>query len=170
MNGHAAASGKGTKATIAKPHSDDPATTEAVSSSASPPADDFSSAFQLACRKPAPSTASVMPSVSSIPESSDRLGFALLPAVLVTEPHGVDVRFRRRFSDGRFLQSRLGKNAGLLENRISDGADVRVDTLEVADQVEMERRCLDALRGIARQPLDMRIGVRALEVAEEHLL
>ena len=44
---------------------DDPATTDAVSSIGSPPGALFSSAFQLACSRPAPRTASVMPSDSS---------------------------------------------------------------------------------------------------------
>src|SRR5436309_10789477 len=62
--GQAAGAGNGRNGTTSKPHTEDPATTEAVSSKASPPVDDFSSAFQPACRKPAPSTASVTPSVS----------------------------------------------------------------------------------------------------------
>jgi hypothetical protein len=36
--------------------------------------------------------------------------------------------------------------AGSFKNRISDRADVRVDALEVAQHVEMERACLYAFR------------------------
>src|ERR1700716_3733717 len=66
MYGHALKGGNGTRPTNTSPQSDEPATTAVVSSSASPPTDDLSSAFQPACRKPAPSTASVTPTESSI--------------------------------------------------------------------------------------------------------
>src|SRR5215831_21238892 len=80
MYGHAAAAGSGTKGTTASPHSAEPATTVAVSSSASPPGADLSSAFQLACSSPAPSTASVTPSVSSIYAVRGLRFFQPLPA------------------------------------------------------------------------------------------
>src|SRR5438552_4283161 len=154
MNGHAAAGGKGTKATTARAHSEEPATTDAVSRNASPPADDFNSAFQLACRKPAPSTARVMPSVSSMGLRGLRL--ALVPIALVADCGFVArSRARGRFCYRRFPEPCLGKHARLLEDRVGDRADVRIDAPQITDQVEVQRRCLDALHGVAGETLEM---------------
>src|SRR6185295_9312683 len=60
-------------------------------------------------------------------------------------------------------------HAGLLEDRIGDRADVRVDTLQIADQVEVQRRRLDTLCGVAGQSLDVRAGIGTFEVAEHYL-
>jgi hypothetical protein len=65
MNFHAAASGSPANGMTTIPHTAPPTTTVAVSSSGSQPGADLSSAFQLACRKPAARTASVIPKVSS---------------------------------------------------------------------------------------------------------
>src|SRR6186997_1500400 len=62
------------------------------------------------------------------------------------------------------------EGAGRLEDRVGDAADVRVDPLEVADQVEVERARLDALRGVLAQAGDVVGGVLVLEVAEVRLL
>ena len=60
-----AGSGGATNGSATSEHSAEPATTVAVSSSASPPPADLMSAFHDACSRPAPRTASVTPSVSS---------------------------------------------------------------------------------------------------------
>src|SRR5205085_3528658 len=65
MNFHAVGSGRGTNGSTSSDHTADPATTVAVSSIGWPPCAFLSNAFQPACSKPAPSTASVTPSVSS---------------------------------------------------------------------------------------------------------
>ena len=47
---------------------------------------------------------------------------------------------------------------------------MRVDALQVADHVQVQRRGLDALRRVLHEPRDVRIGVRALEITEKDLL
>src|SRR5450631_4707215 len=94
MNNHAAGCGIGTKGNATRPQNDDPATTAAVSSIASPPADDFSSAFQVAWRKPAPRTASVMPAVS--PDgSTTRYGVCAWDSGASPQPHPASGRLRK---------------------------------------------------------------------------
>src|SRR6186713_2626305 len=68
------------------------------------------------------------------------------------------------------LQSRLGEYARLLEDRVGNRADVRVDPAQVGDQVEVQRRGLDAFNRLAGEPLEVGIRVSALEIAEQHLL
>src|SRR5512143_437833 len=184
-NFQAAASGTPTKGMATRPQTADPATIVAVSSIGSPPGADLRSAFHPACRSPAASTASVTPSESSVTATGPRsrgVRLALLPL------RGLRLAVRRRAVRGlavdggvaapatvrplrlRFLQARLREHACLLEDRIGDRADVRIDPLQVRDEVEVQGRRFDALDGLARQPLQMRIGVRALEVPKQHLL
>src|SRR5437667_6378560 len=128
--GQAERAGNGRNGTTSKPHTEDPATTEAVSSKASPPVEDFSSAFQPACRKPAPSTASVTPSVSSkrYLGTLRRMRLALLPAVLGCARIDHWHRFGLGCRFGRFFETRLGQHSRLLQDRVGDRANVRVDT------------------------------------------
>jgi hypothetical protein len=67
-------------------------------------------------------------------------------------------------------EARAREHAGLLEDRVSDRADVRIDALEVGDEVEVERRSLDAFERIAGKAPEVRVRIRPLEVAEQHLL
>src|SRR5437762_9785178 len=84
-------------------------------------------------------------------------------------PHGIvgddSVAFgsARRF--WRF-EARARQHAGLLENRVSDRTDVRVDPAQIGDQIEMQRRRFDAVDGVAREAAQMRVGVRTLKVTE----
>ena len=57
------------------------------------------------------------------------------------------------------LDGTISEDAGFLENRVSDRADMRVDALEVTDQVEVQRRGFDALHRVAGKALDMRFRV-----------
>src|SRR5687767_8364635 len=65
-----------------------------------------------------------------------------------------------------FAQARRLQGAGLLEDRVGDRADVRVDALEVVDDVEVQRARLDRLHRLPRQALEMRVGVLLLELAQ----
>ena len=56
--------------------------------------------------------------------------------------------------------------AGCLENRIGDRADVRVDALEVAQDVEMERARLYAFRAAFTQPRQMTVRTGELRGSE----
>ncbi len=47
---------------------------------------------------------------------------------------------------------------------------MRIDALQVGDEVEVQRRRLDALQRIAGEAAQVRIGICAFEVAEQHLL
>src|ERR1700745_1712883 len=98
MYGQAALAGTPMKGTTAKPHREEPGTTAAVSSNASPPGADWSRAFQPACRRPAPSTASVMPEVSStaLAERDARVSTLLCRARLAFLPAFFGHRFVRR--------------------------------------------------------------------------
>src|SRR5688572_23962766 len=104
--------------------------TSAVSSSLSPL--DLTSAFQPACKIAPNSTANTTGQVSVIdalcrpdcwPRAGDDASFALL-----------QIRVHRR--QHRRADARGGERAGGLEDRIGDRADVRVDALQVTDQVE----------------------------------
>src|SRR5215471_10079926 len=66
-NFHTTGSGSGTKGRAHAEHTSEPTTIPAVSSIGSPPGADLTRAFQLACSRPAASTASVTPKVSSLP-------------------------------------------------------------------------------------------------------
>src|SRR6185437_12676280 len=86
-NFHAAGSGSGSHGSTTNPHTDDAATTPAVSSTGSPPGAAFRRAFQLACSSPAPSTASVMGSVSpSIKDVEPLRGRAVSDADRLSTP------------------------------------------------------------------------------------
>src|SRR5687768_13353847 len=185
--GQAAGAGSGTKGSSGMQTTHDPATISAVSRTGSP-AECLSSAFQSACRNAAPRTASVTPSERSDAGNlkasrrgrDSRVAFYAMPvrARQVSDAARrtlgeIDVlaafggrRFRRR---GRH-QPRACEHARLLEDRIRDRAEMRVDPSHVGDEVEMQRRGLDALDRVAGEPLQVRIGVRALEVADEHFL
>src|SRR5262245_18824463 len=168
-NFHAAGSGTPTKGITTSPHTADPATIVAMSSIGSPPGADLRSAFQPACRSPAARTASVTPSESSVTTAaagSRRTWLALLPVRLP----GLAVRRCLAVGGGPGLaaratactrrlglhQARLREHARLLEDRVGNRADVRVDPLHVGDQVEVQRRRLDALHRLACEPLQMR--------------
>src|SRR5262245_62050746 len=60
--------------------------------------------------------------------------------------------------------------AGLLEDGIGDRHQMRVDALQVAQDVEMERAGLDRLRPVAPEALEMLVGGQALALAKAHLL
>src|SRR6185503_8054661 len=171
MNFHAEGSGSGTNGRTTSAHTHEPATTVAVSSIGSPPGALFSNAFQPACSKPAPSTASVMPSDSSCTGITIRrscsLRLALLPCGAVAERRGAIGRHGDAFVG---LEPSAGEHARFLENRIGDRADVRIYPPQIGNEVEMQRRRLDAFHGVASEPPEVRIGVRPLEVAEQHLL
>src|SRR6185436_8598750 len=55
----------------------------------------------------------------------------------------------------RMADARLRERARRFEDRVGDRADVRVDALEVADQVDVQRAGLDALRRVLLQPRDV---------------
>src|ERR1700704_6599071 len=114
MNFHAEGSGSPTNGMTKSPHSAEPTTTVAVSSMGSPPGADFRSAFQPACNMPAPSTARVTASVSSV------AGISSCASLDGARGNGVGL-----------LQPCLRQNAGFLEDRIGDRADVRVDPPQV---------------------------------------
>src|SRR6058998_1075610 len=106
MNFHAEGSGSPANGSTTSPHTAEPTTTVAVSSSGSPPGADLSSAFQPACRKPAARTASVMPKVSS--------------------GAGIGVASDAARGDGvGLLQPCLRQDSGLLEDRVGDRANMR---------------------------------------------
>src|SRR5438105_2735426 len=95
---------------------------------------------------------------------SRRLGFRLFP-------RGVfDLRARRGLLGLRRFETRARQHARLLEYRISDRADVRIDPPQISEQIKMQRRCFDALDRVAGKTAQMRVGVRALEIAKQHLL
>src|SRR4029450_1651033 len=108
MNFHAEASGRPANGMTTSPHAAEPTTTVAVSSSESPPGADLRSAFHPACRNPAARTASVMPNVSS--------GAGIGVASDAARRNGI-----------RLLQPCLCQHPRLLEDRIGDRADVRID-------------------------------------------
>src|SRR5690242_749436 len=173
-NFHAAGSGSGTNGRTRRAHTDEPATTDAVSSIGSPPGAALSSAFQDAWSNPAPRTASVMPRVSScagiMPGAMTwlcRFGLPLLPCRVLDTRIGADCRGCRLVLR---LEPRTREDAGFLEDRIGDRADVRVDAPQIGDQVEVQRRRLDAVDGVPRQAAEVRVRVRALEVAEQDFL
>ena len=56
--------------------------------------------------------------------------------------------------------------AGGFQHRIGDRADMRMDALEVAQHVEMQRRRLQALRPAFAQPLEMPVGGFKLGAAQ----
>jgi len=56
--------------------------------------------------------------------------------------------------------------AGSLEDRIGDRTDMRVDALEVAQHIEMERTRLDAFRSTFAQPREMTLRKRELRGSE----
>src|SRR5688500_18128155 len=66
-------------------------------------------------------------------------------------------------------QARRLERPGLLEDRIGDRADVRVDALEVVDDVEVQRTGLDRLHGLPGKAAQMRVRVLLLELAQLHL-
>src|SRR5438270_13379090 len=96
MKRHDAIAGTPTKGSTNSATIDDPAMMSAVSRTGSP-ADDFSSAFHSACRKPAPSTASETPSVISVGISAASGGNALRGF-----ENGNEMRERRRRRAGDF--------------------------------------------------------------------
>src|ERR1700716_2925683 len=51
------------------------------------------------------------------------------------------------------LQPGPGEDSCLLEDRIGDGTDVRINALQVADQIEVQRGGLDALQGVDGEAL-----------------
>src|SRR5579862_3439318 len=177
MNFHAAASGNGRNGSTTNAQTHEPATTDAVSSIGSPPGAPLTSAFHPACSMPARRTASVMPSVSSWAgttvsgASSCGLGLALLPGAAVAERRNeIGLRYGGRRDRLVGLEARPREHAGFLEDRVGDRADVRIDPAQIGDQVEMQRRRLDAFDGVARKASEVRVRVSALEITEQHLL
>src|SRR3989442_1703641 len=146
-NFHAAASGKPTNGATAIPVREDPATTDAMSSNGSPPGAAFSSAFQPACNRAAASTASVTPNVSSVAGiTRARLRgarLALLPAFLATHTFVAGLagtapaRAGPAFggNDRGLLQARSGEHARLLQDRVGDRTDVRIDAPEIGNEI-----------------------------------
>ena len=47
---------------------------------------------------------------------------------------------------------------------------MRINALQVADQIKVQRGGLNALQGVDGEALDVRIGVGPLEIAEQDLL
>src|SRR5436190_18746205 len=80
------------------------------------------------------------------------------------------VRVLLRLRRGLARQPALPELAGLLQDRIGDRGQVRVDALEVAQDIEVQRAGLDALDAAASQALQMPLGSGALALAELHLL
>ena len=101
-------------AAAASAHTDEPATTDAVSSIGSPPGALFSSAFQPACSNPAPSTASVMPSDSSCAGITLQPRRSARSAAHAASCIGLPVRQRplRGFEDGDEVGERRRRRAG----------------------------------------------------------
>src|SRR5437868_11373710 len=99
MKRHDATAGTPTNGSTQSATIDEPAMMSAVSRTGSP-ADDFSSAFQSACKKPAPSTASVTPSVISVDGISAASGGSALRGF----EDGNEMRKRRRRRAGDFRQ------------------------------------------------------------------
>lgn len=64
----------------------------------------------------------------------------------------------------------MAELARLLEDGIGDRGQMRVDALQVAQDVEMQGARLDALDPPAPEPLQMPLGGGALALAELHLL
>src|SRR5262245_31616806 len=155
MNGQAAAGGAPTSSSGGSATSAPRKCTSAVSSSLSPLL--LTSAFQLACSTAPTSTASTIGQVSVIDATRRARSFELLQVRLGGGQHGgANARGRQR--------------AGRLEDRVGDRTDVRIDALQVADQVEVQRAGLDALRGVVLQPRDVAGCVLVLQVAEARLL
>src|SRR5262245_51080548 len=73
-------------------------------------------------------------------------------------------------NDGRFTQTCLCERTRLLEDRVGDRTDVRVDAPEIRDQVEVKRRSLDAVQRVSGETVEMRIGVGPLQLAERYFL
>src|SRR6185369_6893610 len=71
---------------------------------------------------------------------------------------------------GGVLQAAAAQLAGLLEDRVGGRAEEGVDAAHVADDVQVQRAGLDGLHGLAREPVQVRVMIAALEVAEAFLL
>ena len=80
------------------------------------------------------------------------------------------LRCGRRAARFGLLEARPRQHAGVLEGRVGDRADVRVDAAQVGGEVEVQRRGLDAVLRQAGEPREVGVGVDALQIAEQHLL
>ena len=146
MNGQASAFGQPTRATRGMAMKDPIRWIVAMSRSLSWL--DLTSAFQLACSSAANSTAPTTGQLSVMGRGST----APLGEVLAKGARPMHVSSSDG-SNGRLglTKAGLGQGAGGFQDRVGDGADVRVDALQVADQVNVQRTGADALRRVVLQ-------------------
>src|SRR5688572_20225971 len=60
------------------------------------------------------------------------------------------------------------QRAGLLEDRVGDRADVRVDALEVVDDVQVQRAGLDRLQGLAGEAPQVGVDRKSTRLNSSH--